>query len=79
MWTFLRAISVGVLSLRRRWQGLLAGTLLWLAWMIFGFWSTLLLLVLMAIGFIVGRVLEEKRDWKQVVEKLLADRYNDRQ
>lgn len=78
MWAFVRAISVGVLHLRRRWQGLLAGVLLWLAWMIFGFWSTLLLLILMAVGFFVGRVLEERRDWREVIDKLLADRFNDR-
>ncbi|QSO53333.1 DUF2273 domain-containing protein [Alicyclobacillus curvatus] len=77
MWTFVRAISVGLLNLKRRWQGLIAGVVLWLAWMIFGFWSTLLLLVLMAVGFFVGRILEEKRDWKHTVEKLLADRYSD--
>lgn len=77
MWTFLRAVAEGLLILKRRWQGLIAGVILWLAWMIFGFWSTLLLLVLMVVGFFVGRVLEEKRDWREVVDKLLSDRYND--
>lgn len=77
MWTFLRSISLGALHLRRRWQGLVAGVILWLAWMIFGFWSTLLLLILMAVGFFVGRVLEESRDWREVVDKLLKDRFND--
>ena len=77
MWTFVRTISVGFLNMKRRWQGVIAGVVLWLAWMIFGFWSTLLLLVLMVAGFFVGRVMEEKRDWKQVLDKLLADRFND--
>lgn len=77
MWIFLRTIFSGLGNLRRRWQGLIAGIVLWLAWMIFGFWSTLLLLVLMVVGYIVGRVLEEKRDWHQVMEKLLSSRFND--
>lgn len=66
-----------LLQLRRRWHGLLIGCALWIAWMIFGFWSTLLLLVLGCLGYVVGRVLEERWDWKNVLEKLLTERFRD--
>lgn len=68
---------LGLLQMRRRWQGLISGALLWLAWMIFGFWSTLLLLVLGGIGYAIGRVLEERWDWKNLLDKLLTDRFKD--
>jgi uncharacterized membrane protein len=66
-----------ILSLKRRWQGLIAGILLWVAWMIFGFWATLLLFVLAGIGFALGRVSEEQKSWKDIVDKLLSERYGD--
>lgn len=64
-------------SLRRRWLGLIAGSLLWLLFMVFGFWATILLFVLAAVGFIVGRVLEEHQSWKDIISKLIAERYGD--
>lgn len=65
------------LSLQRRWQGVVAACLFWLVWMIVGFWDTLLLLVLVGIGFSVGRILEERTSWQDVVEKLLREHYHD--
>lgn len=72
-------ISVGrrLLLMRRRWLGLLAGCVFWLAWMIFGFLDTILLIVLAAIGFAVGRILEERSTWQKVVERLLTENNHD--
>jgi uncharacterized membrane protein len=62
-------------TVRRRWLGLGAGCLLWILWMIFGFWSVVLLAFLAAIGFFVGRVSEERKSWREILDKLLSDRY----
>jgi uncharacterized membrane protein len=43
--------------------------------MIFGFWSVVLLAFLAAIGFFVGRVSEERKSWREILDKLLSDRY----
>jgi uncharacterized membrane protein len=75
--TRLRAVYTWWTNLRRRWQGFILGCLLWLFWMIFGFWWTILLLVLAVIGFVVGRVLEEHQSWKDVLDKLLSERFGD--
>lgn len=77
MTTLLRAAWLAITNLKRRWQGVIAGCVLWLMWMIFGFWSTLLLLVLGVVGFFIGRILEDRRDFRTVIEKLLSDRYHD--
>ncbi|GMA52401.1 hypothetical protein GCM10025857_37580 [Alicyclobacillus contaminans] len=73
----LRQWALMLLGLRRRWLGCIAGCILWVFWMVFGLWSTLALLVLATAGFAVGRILEEHQSWKDVVDKLLADRFND--
>lgn len=74
---WISSLTMRILAMPRRWLGLLAGCVLWLAWMIFGFWQTILLIVLAAIGYLVGRVLEERNSWKDIVEKLLSEHYQD--
>lgn len=64
-----------ILGLRRRWLGLIVGCLFWLAWMLFGLWSTLFLLFLAGCGYALGRIMEERKSWKDVLSKLLSERY----
>lgn len=74
---WVQAAFLRLMTLRRRWQGLLAGCVLWLAWMLVGLWATFLLVLLAAIGYAVGRILEEHQSWKDIVEKLLSERFGD--
>lgn len=74
---WLRSAITSILSLRRRWLGMLVGIVVWLAWMLFGLWATILLVVLAAVGYVVGRVFEENESWKKIVDKLLSDRFGD--
>lgn len=74
---WLRSVALSILSLRRRWLGMLAGIAVWLAWMLFGLWATILLVVLAGIGFVVGRIFEERDAWKNIVDKLLSNRFGD--
>lgn len=73
----LRGIYTWWLGLKRRWQGVIVACLLWLVWLIVGLWWTVLLFVLVVIGYFVGRVLEEHQSWKDVIEKLLSERFGD--
>ncbi len=73
----IRHWAVVILNLKRRWLGLIIGCLLWLAWMLFGVWATVVLVVFASVGFFVGRILEEHQSWKDVVDKLLAERFTD--
>ncbi|MCL6516199.1 DUF2273 domain-containing protein [Alicyclobacillus sp.] len=75
--TALREAWAWFRSLRRRWHGALAGVVLWAVWMAFGFWATILLVILCGGGFLAGRVLEQHESWRDVVEKLLAERFGD--
>ncbi|SIS63053.1 DUF2273 domain-containing protein [Alicyclobacillus vulcanalis] len=61
-------------SLPHRYHGLAAAVLFWILWMIFGFWRVLLLAVLAAAGYALGRVWEEQQSWRRVLERLLTDR-----
>lgn len=64
-----------ITQLKRRWIGLIVGSLCWLIWMLVGWWATLGLIVLAALGYIVGRIFEEHKTWKEIVEKLLSERF----
>jgi uncharacterized membrane protein len=74
---WIRQSLLHILGLKRRWLGLIVGCLFWLAWMICGFWATILLLFLAAVGFAVGRVLEERQSWKDILNKLLSERFGE--
>lgn len=76
MSAFRRALSAFT-QMPRRYHGLIIGVLFWIIWMAFGFWRTLLLLVLAAVGYIVGRILEENQSWRVLLDKLLSDRYTE--
>ena len=72
---WLSSMLQSLFSLRLRWLGLIAGMIVWLIWMVFGFWATVLLVILGGLGFILGRVFEEHKSWRDIVDKLLSDRY----
>jgi uncharacterized membrane protein len=74
---WIRQSLLHILGLKRRWQGLIVGCVFWLVWMVFGLRATILLLFLAAVGFAVGRVLEERQSWKDVLNKLLSERYGE--
>lgn len=71
LWAALRYLS----QVKRRWLGLAIGCVVWLLWMCFGFWAMILLIVLAGVGFVVGRILEENDSWRDVVDKLLSERF----
>jgi len=73
----LRTIVHAILSLKWRWLGLLVGVAVWMAWMLFGLWATLLLVILAGLGFTIGRIFEENQSWKNIVDKLLSDRFGE--
>ncbi|GEO25785.1 hypothetical protein AAC03nite_15700 [Alicyclobacillus acidoterrestris] len=65
------------IGLPRRYHGVMVGCLFWLFWMVFGFWRTLLLLVLAGVGYVVGRILEENQSWRAILDKLLSERFTE--
>jgi uncharacterized membrane protein len=71
-----QTVWTAFLRLKHRWHGLMVGCLVWLIWMVFGFWATLLLVVLGGVGFILGRIMEENQSWKEIIDKLLSERYD---
>jgi uncharacterized membrane protein len=72
---WLRAVILQVLGMKRRYLGLICGCFLWILWIIFGFWATLLLFVLATAGFAVGRIMEERKSWKEILDKLISERF----
>ncbi|GGI95890.1 hypothetical protein GCM10010885_01980 [Alicyclobacillus cellulosilyticus] len=74
---WLLAVWMWLRNLPRRWQGCLAGCGIWALWMLFGFWATLGLLVLAGLGYAAGLLSEQRKSWRDVVEKLLSDRFGE--
>lgn len=72
-----RRVCSEFIALPRRYHGLAVACGIWLLWMIVGFWRMLLLVVLAAIGYIVGRILEENQSWRRLLDKLLSDKFTE--
>lgn len=50
--------------------GLLAGLLFGLLVLTLGFWRTLLVGLFMAAGFVIGKRIDEKGDWRELYQDL---------
>lgn len=74
MMNILRTWVYRLLSLRRRWLGVVVACVVWLVWMVFGFWSLVLLAILVAIGYGVGVATERGITWREIVRHLLSNR-----
>ncbi len=76
MGALLRAWLTRLLSLQKRWLGVVVAVLVWLIWMVFGFWALILLLVLAAVGYIIGFAMERGITLRDVLTKILSRRDN---
>ncbi|THG30009.1 DUF2273 domain-containing protein [Naasia lichenicola] len=54
--------------------GILVGAVLALTWVVFGFWSFFFVGVAMAVGALIGRVVDGKLDVSNVVEAVRGKR-----
>jgi uncharacterized membrane protein len=63
-WTYLR-------EHRSRYIGLAVGFVLPVLWWTVGFWRTLLWLFCMAVGYLVGRIIEQPEWFYKAMEKIL--------
>lgn len=75
--TWVRFVLVRLATLQGRWLGLIIACVLWLLWMVFGFWATLLLFIMAGLGFVIGWISETKGGWKQLFQQLIETRYRD--
>ncbi len=65
-----------VATLPRRYLGVLVGILFWLLILFFGFFPTLLLAVFVAIGYSVGKFVDDRANVQEFVHRLLqTDRF----
>lgn len=60
---------------RGRAVGAVAGLLLGILFLFFGFWRTLFLTIIAGVGFLVGKQVDGQDDWKKIVEKIQLDRW----
>nr|WP_268757634.1 DUF2273 domain-containing protein [Alicyclobacillus vulcanalis] len=61
-----------MISLPHRYHGLMIGVLVWIVWMIVGFWRMVLLAVLVALFYGFGRAWEREGSIAGIAERLLA-------
>ncbi|WP_206830550.1 DUF2273 domain-containing protein [Alicyclobacillus fructus] len=59
-------------SLPHRYHGLIIGIAVWIVWMIVGFWRMVLLAVLMALFYGLGRLWEQEGSFAGIAERLLT-------
>lgn len=76
MGALLKAWLARLLSLQKRWLGVVVAILVWLIWMLFGFWALILLIVLGVLGYTIGFALERGITLRDVLDKIVSRRDN---
>lgn len=64
------AVLGSIQHMPKRYLGIVFGIMGWILIEIFGFFPTLLLAVLMVIGYALGRIFEGRANWQDVVERI---------
>ncbi|TCP52848.1 small integral membrane protein DUF2273 [Tumebacillus sp. BK434] len=65
------------LSGNKRLLGTVIGVLLGLFFLIFGLLKTIIFGFFVIGGFYVGKMIEEREDWRDVIDKIVPDKYRD--
>ncbi|SEN22556.1 DUF2273 domain-containing protein [Lihuaxuella thermophila] len=55
--------------------GTLIGFVLGLIYLFAGFWKTLFFAILVGLGFFIGKQLDHKEDFKQIIDLILLDKW----
>jgi len=65
------------LQTNKRIFGAVAGLVLGILYLFFGFWKTFVFLLFIGAGYLVGMMLDEKEDWRDVIERLVPPKYRE--
>lgn len=65
------------LSGNKRLLGTVIGVLFGLFFLIFGLLKTIIFGFFVVGGFYVGKMLDEREDWRDVIDKIVPDKYRD--
>jgi uncharacterized membrane protein len=66
-----------VLVANKRLLGALIGLLFGILYLIFGLAKTLVFVFFVLVGFLAGHFLDEREDWRDVIDKLLPPKYRE--
>jgi uncharacterized membrane protein len=55
--------------------GVLAGLLFGIIFLIVGFWKTVVFILFVAAGFIIGRKLDDKEDLREILDRILPGKF----
>jgi uncharacterized membrane protein len=53
--------------------GLLSGIILGILYLFVGFWRMLVFLLIVLIGWYIGRVMDERENWRDVLDRLIPN------
>lgn len=62
----------------KRWYGIVIGFVCWLLILWVGFFPTLLLAVLMSVGYAVGHFIDDRADWQEIISRIWQSDHFDR-
>ncbi|MCX7571510.1 DUF2273 domain-containing protein [Tumebacillus sp. DT12] len=61
----------------KRWLGVLAGTILGLFYLIFGFLKTLVFALFVFLGFYIGKMADDREDWRDVIDRIVPQQFRE--
>jgi uncharacterized membrane protein len=65
------------LSRSKKLLGTVIGVLIGLLYLIFGLLKTIIFVFFVAAGFYVGKMLDEREDWRDVIDKIVPPKYRE--
>jgi len=71
------AQAFAFLLANKRIFGAVIGLLFGILFLIIGFWKSVALAFFIFIGWFVGKMMDDKEDWRDVIEKLVPPKYRD--
>jgi len=77
MMDWLKQVASWSRSSSRSTVGAIAGAILGVLYLIFGFWHMIVFLLFVAAGYTIGRISSRRHDWREVLDRLLPPRYRD--
>jgi uncharacterized membrane protein len=66
-----------VLSANKRLFGALVGVFFGILYLFFGLIKTIVFTIFVALGYFIGKMMDEREDWRDVIDRIMPPKYRE--